>query len=190
MKSPTIIRFLPIWLVAATLQPGLGNEPAPKPRIREAATHETLARVLQAENNRDPLLEITPSETPDPSKQAPPANILERSDIISFNGLTTLIPKRAILALPESMASRVGKQLPGHRLVHWPDFLAANRSWISTIEVTRAQAEGRSALADDSRERISKSSQMIVATFQGGPISVLPGTNQESPTASQPENQP
>ena len=190
MNRSISFRLLPICLVAVALQPAHANEPAPKPRFRDSATHETLSRVLQAENNRDPLSKITPSDTQDPSKHAQPTDILERSDIISFNGLTTLVPKRAILALPESMTSRVGNHPPGHRLVHWREFLAANRGWISTIEVTRAQAEGRTKLADESQERISNASHMIVATLLGGPISVLPETPQPPSTKTQPETQP
>lgn len=168
----------------------LGNEPAPKPQFRDAATHDSLSRILQAEGNRNPMLEIKPSETPDPSKNTTQIDILDRSDIISFNGLTTLVPKRAILALPDSMKSRIGNHPPGHRLVHWSEFFTANRGWISTIEVSRAQAEGNATLTSDSQERITKATQMIVATFQGGPISVLPEKTQEPSTENQPTKQP
>jgi hypothetical protein len=36
------------------------------------------------------------------------------------------------------------------------------------------QAEGNKALAEEVSSRIGKSSNLVVATYQGGPISVLP----------------
>jgi hypothetical protein len=64
--------------------------------------------------------------------------------------------------------------MPGHRLVAWKEFHAKNLGWISTMEVNRTQAEGRSPLGESSQERISNATNLIVATYHGGPISVLP----------------
>lgn len=168
--------LMPAYLIAAASTGlALGDEVKPKKlQMRDPVTHESLARAIQAENNRDPMVEIKPSDAPDPSKNSVPTSILERSDILSFNGLTTLIPKRAILTLPESLKARVGTHGQGHRLVNWSEFLVANRGWITTLEVSRAQVEGNAALPIEAGERINKSSSLIVATFQGGPISVLP----------------
>lgn len=181
--------LIPMCVIAASAGTGLGDEPKPKIQMRDVATHDTLSRTLQAANNRDPMLDVKISEVSDPSKNAVQTDILDRSDIISFNGLTTLVPKRAILTLPEALASRVGTHAPGHRIVHWSEFLIANRGWITTLEVSRAQAEGNAPLPTESRERISKSSAMIIATYQGGPISVLPlkEPETESESQSQPE---
>ena len=49
-----------------------------------------------------------------------------------------------------------------------------NRGWISTIEVTRVEAEGNQALSEETQERVAKSRKLVVATCFGGPISVLP----------------
>ena len=56
-----------------------------------------------------------------------------------------------------------------------PDWMAGqNRGWITTVEVSRVQAEGNLAIAEETRERIGKSMNLVVATYMGGPISVLP----------------
>jgi hypothetical protein len=175
-------------MVSAAL--GFAEEPAPKPKpqIRDAATHEDLAAKLRETQAKNPLAELTPEQVAnDPTKKNQPVNIVEDSDIISFNGLTTLVPKRAILALPDNLKSRVGKHTAGHRFVVWKDFYQQNRGWITTIEVSRTQAEGRSPLGEDSQERISKSTNLIVATYQGGPISVLPLKEPEK-TEGEPAN--
>ena len=64
--------------------------------------------------------------------------------------------------------------MPGSKLVTWADFYAVNRGWITTVEVCRVQAEGNSPLAEETQKQIGKSANLIVATYQAGPISVLP----------------
>jgi hypothetical protein len=63
---------------------------------------------------------------------------------------------------------------PNAKIVSWADFFAANRGWISTVEVSRVQAEGNKPLAEESQKFMSTSRNLVVATYQGGPISVLP----------------
>jgi len=154
------------------------DEPAspatPKVEIRDASSHEELANRLRQAQSNDPLSNFKTSESGDPAKNQQPVDILEISDILSYNGLTTLVPKRAILALPANLRNRVGKHHPGHRVVTWEEFYQANRAWITTIEVSRAQAEGGQPLSEADAEGVTKATRLIVATLQGGPISVLP----------------
>jgi hypothetical protein len=49
-----------------------------------------------------------------------------------------------------------------------------NRGWITTVEVSRTQAEGNLEIEKDIRNRIAESTNLVVATYQTGPISVLP----------------
>ena len=83
-----------------------------------------------------------------------------------------LVPKRAILHTPAAMSARIKLQ-PGSKIQTWADFFAVNRAWITTVEVSRAQAEGKLPLAEEVVKRIEKSTSVVVATYQGGPISVL-----------------
>lgn len=175
MKTPSILHGACLLMMSASVTYGQQPAAKPKPEIRDAPTHEELAQKLRSAQASDPISNFTTEPgAKDPTKENQPVDILEDSDIISFNGLTTLVPKRAILAMPDSFKSRVGKHVAGHRFVVWKDFQIANRGWISTIEVTRTQAEGRTPLGEESLERISKAGTLIVATYQGGPISVLP----------------
>ncbi len=145
------------------------------PEFRDAATHDALVDRFREAQANNPLGNYRTSENAsDPSVENRPVDIIENSDIISFNGLTTLVPKRAILAVPSRVKNRVGAHVGGNRIVTWSEFHHANRSWITTIEVSRPQAEGRRPLTERTHERIRKSANLIVATYQGGPISVLP----------------
>jgi hypothetical protein len=58
--------------------------------------------------------------------------------------------------------------------VGWTEFLTLNRGWVTTVEVDRTQAEGNKMMAEEVTEQITKSTNLVVATYMGGPISVLP----------------
>lgn len=151
----------------------LGHLAAEQPVMRDAATHEQLSEALRVAINKGPLAEMKPAPGPDPSKVNIPENIVKTSDFLSFSGRATLVPKKAILHVPANMADRVKLQ-PGSQIQTWADFYAMNRAWVTTVEVSRVQAEGNQALPEATLERIAKSSTLVVATYQGGPISVLP----------------
>ncbi len=109
---------------------------------------------------------------PDPSKVNQPLDLISQSDIICFNGIATLVPKRAILHIPKNVADRLKFQ-PGSKIQSWESFYALNRGWITTVEVSRIQAEGNSPLAEDTQKHMVKGGNLVVATMKGGPISVL-----------------
>lgn len=164
-------RLLLIILAAPVFASGAEDKAVP--RFRDASTHEQLVRRLRHAENHDPMKALDQSTGEDPSKANQPANLLEDSDIICFGGLATLVPKRAILAAPSGIKSRLGYQ-PGARIVGWLEFYTLNRGWISTVEVERSQAEGKKAIAEETQMRIGKTQNLTVATYKGGPISVLP----------------
>ena len=83
------------------------------------------------------------------------------------------MPKHAILQVPATCSGRL-KIEPGAKIVSWADFYAANRGWITTVEIVIVQAEGKQPIAEETKKMMSKSRNLIVATYQGGPISLLP----------------
>lgn len=182
MKIPVIPCFLILPLLAS-IDATAAEEP---PKYRDAATHEQLARAMRYAEKIDPMKKLDAAKGEDPSKKNQPTNLLEDSDIVCFNGLFTLVPKRAILASPARLKDRLKIQ-PGSRIVAWTEFFAANRGWITTVEVSRVQAEGNKPLAEETAEQISKSSNLVVATYLGGPISVLPLKAPETDTAAEPK---
>lgn len=159
--------------VVADAQTATTAGAAAKPKFRDAATHEQLVQRLKVAERMDPMKNLDEAKGEDPSKVNQPVNLLEQSDVISYNGVATLVPKRAILAAPPNVKGRV-KLEPGVRIVGWLEFLALNRGWITTVEVTRAQAEGNKMIESETSDRIAKSTNLVVATCMGGPISVLP----------------
>lgn len=163
--------FPPTFLLLCATSVCLAEEPA-KPIMRDAATHDDLVKRYRMAEANDPMKQMAPSQGEDPAKNRP-TDILADSDFLCFNGTATLVPKRAIISLPENLKART-QLAPNVPFRVWSDFYAANRGWITTIEISRAQAEGREDLGLETKDTIAKSGNIIVAVYKGGPISLLP----------------
>ena len=188
----TNLRLISAWAAMACAasaqvpaQPAGAVKAATKPVFRNAATHEQLALGLRKAQQEDPMKTLKKTEGQDPSVTNRPPSILENSDIVCFNGDAVLIPKRAILQVPRNVSERM-KMQPGAKFRSWTEFYAMNRGWITTVEVSRLQAEGNAAIAEDTKkqmDQMAKIGNLIIATYQGGPISVLPLKVPETPAA-------
>ena len=160
--------------VISTLLATLGSSQTfDKSQMRDATTHAQLSLAHSKSEQTDPMRKMVPANGPDPSLISPPKDLIANSDIICFGGFVTLVPKLAVLETPKNLADRLKFQ-PGSKIISWADFYAKNRGWITTIEVSRVQAEGNKPMTEEDNKRISKSTNLIVATYQNGPISVLP----------------
>lgn len=174
--KPTFLNSLPACMLGKLLAAAMmvsaaqGQNPLP---MRDAATHEQLVLKLREVSQQNPMAKFESVEGEDPSKVNRPESLLANSDIVCFDGKAVLVPKRAILQTPPKLANRIGMQ-PGAGFASWADFYAANRGWITTVEVRRAQAEGKEPVEEMSMDHIKKSANLIIAVYLGGPISVLP----------------
>jgi hypothetical protein len=160
-----------LWLAA--LAGTAAAENATAPAMRDATTHDQLAAKHRTEQQPDPMLALQPAKGPDPTKTNRVPDLLADSDIVCFGGRATLVPKQAILHVPPNFAERLKFQ-PGAKIQNWAEFYVENRGWITTVEVTRVQAEGNQPMDEATCKRVADSSSLVVATYQGGPISVLP----------------
>jgi len=154
------------------------QEPARKP-MRDVPTHDDIVAAARTAKEKNPPPVFTPLEGDDPSVVNRPQDLLSRSDLFSYLGLATLVPKNAVLHSPKELESRGGWK-EGSKFVAWVDFYTANRAWIRTVTVSRAQAEGRVPLDEEIVKSFAKEKRLVVATYQEGPISVI---RQEDPAA-------
>jgi hypothetical protein len=174
--------FFAIALVMAAVAQSAHCQIQVNAPMRDASTHADLARAYVKVSQNDPMRNLPVIKGEDPSLKLP-EDLIATSDFISFGGMTTLVPKRAILNLPKSLESRIA-YIPGSKICSWADFYALNRGWITTVEVSRIQAEGNKTIDAKITERVNTSANLVVATMQGGPISVLPlKVTEESKTA-------
>lgn len=92
--------------------------------IRMRPTHQELEdrRAEAARSGKPPLdeLAVEPAIVKPPKRKV--ASLVERSTVINFDGYWTIVPKGAVLFIPEGLESRVGGQ-PSGRLLPWADFL-------------------------------------------------------------------
>jgi hypothetical protein len=147
---------------------------ADRPPMREAPTNEQLVLRLRQQAQEQaarPALTAPPSE--DPSKLATTGNLLSQSTILCYGGSLTLVPKRAVLQYPEKYADRL-KAVPGAKVLLFADFYATNQNWITSFEVSRAQAEGKEPLPEGAHEQMTKTGNLVVATFHGNPVGLAP----------------
>ncbi len=152
------------------LHAGLGL--AASPAMQDAATHEQLAAQLRKIQQQDPMQLLPASQSGEASRHAP-KDLLSQSDILCFGGLATLVPKRSVLRIPPNLAPRM-QITPGATLMGWSEFFAQNRGWITTVELSQGQAEGKLPLAEDLTKSLVDNPNLVVATYQGGPISLMP----------------
>lgn len=160
------------------------------PVFRDVATHEQLVERYRTATAENPLKQMPQEEGEDPSLMNPVENLVESSDIVSFNGSTTLVPKLAILQIPDNFKDRINNHQDGSRILSWLDFYTINRGWITTVEVKRAQAEGKEPIPEETLEVLTKGRNLVVATYQGGPISVRPPKEDASIQTASKQTQP
>jgi hypothetical protein len=147
------------------------GEYAKRATMRDAATHEQLAK-RSPETTPTVVGPVAPAGS-EGTKAWRPESLLARSDFLNFGSLATLVPKGAILHVPPALAARMGRP-EGTTIVTWAEFYAANRGWIVTYEVTRAQASGQTPIPGQVLNGMKQGQYLVVATMQAGPISVLP----------------
>ncbi|MCW1886611.1 hypothetical protein OKA04_17870 [Luteolibacter flavescens] len=160
-------------------------EPAEETRrvpMRDVVTHDQIVEAARLAREDNPPPVFKPLEGEDPSVVNRPKDLLSRSEIFSYRGKASLVPKRAVLHFPKELSDRKGIKEESQFLA-WIDFYAANRAWIRTVEVTRAQAEGKQTLDEGVLKSFEKERRLVIATYQEGPISVIPA-QVESPDTS------
>lgn len=110
-------------------------------------------------------------------------SLIKQSDILSDGTNWTLVPKGAVLHIPQILSNRVDAKPVGN-LLSWTEFLTINRGWLFTEEVTFEQAAGKAPIPPSRTEFWKKNGKVIVAVHLGGPISVR--TEPSTPVATAP----
>lgn len=182
MKSHSIVFLAAVSLVMASQGQTTVSS---RPPMREAPTNEELiVKLRQSEQQMAAAAVARPASSPiDPRANQPLPDLFNSSEILCYNGAFTLVPKRAVLEFPQNLRDRLKVQ-QGAKVQSWSDFYIANRNWITTVEVSKSQASGAKPLAEETSAHIAKCGKLVVATFQGHPISVHPVPVPETPAKS------
>lgn len=174
MKFTLSLLLASVMLAVTSTAPAAPREnPA---GMRDTATRDQLSQRLRMAQQRDPIRDVGPpagKEGIDPAAKAAPRDLVKESTILCYRGFLTLIPKQAVLHLPETLKSRFEEQ-PHVQVQVWSDFYRVNRGWIRTVEVTKEQAMGRAPLTEEVVKSFQQGSSAVIATYKGGPISIVP----------------
>ncbi len=95
------------------------------------------------------------------------------SDILASSGFHTVVPRGAVLVVPQTHAKRKVAKPTGVFTI-WPKFLRKNYGWIHKYEVTLDQASGKTPISDEKMESLKSMGKVVVAVYKNNPISVLP----------------
>lgn len=151
-----------------------GQAEPKKPAFRDAATSESLTEKYRQTTTNGPTKKFKEATGEDASVKQKVGNLLDNSEFITYNGNTTLVPKNAIVQIPAKYKDRINNHKPGSKILSWADFYTLNRGWISTVEVTLAQAKGETPVSPELMETLNKKGNLVVAVLKNGPISVRP----------------
>lgn len=165
-------------LLSAALATGAIAGPAVMPRI----TPEQLAKLQQS----SPMTQMEHPAGDEAKVTRPEDESIVKQSVILHDGKNwTLVPKGAVVYMPEAMKARVDAK-PVGTLLSFLEFTTRNRSWITTNEVSFNQAAGTETLPAERADFWSKQDKVVIAVHQGGPISVKvsPPVSASAPTVT------
>lgn len=98
--------------------------------------------------------------------------LAEFSQFLRFGETGTILPKGSVISCPDSLAAHLVDG-PSRTMLSWPDFLAANRNWLTTQEVSLAHVKGEMPFSESDRASFKAGGKMVVATLRNNPVTVL-----------------
>jgi len=131
------------------------------------------------------LLVVTPAskgatETPPPeneTKQFKSPKISDRFQKIIYENEYAFVPKGSIIILPKKHQNKVGfasgKAIP----ISWPKFQSKHKSFIHTVSLTKAQAQGTKAskqyiMSYKQYEDLQKLGRIVICTYNNTPVKI------------------
>lgn len=136
------------------------------------AGHPVMDSITDEQLNERRLTSAGGQTLPKPMPPLPDGlGLLEMSTVIQRGETFALLPKDSVVWCPPTLQVHL-VSVPSGKFTDWRAFLVANRAWITTLEVTRDQITGKSPLPAKIIERYRKGNLLVVATFQGGPVSL------------------
>lgn len=138
-------------------------------KMRERITDAELAKIRAASPSSFDKSKAKPIEKPEVTVKR---DIYQISDVLVDGGFHTVIPKGAVLSVPESLTNRIASKAEG-KFQFWPEFYERNKAWIRLQEVEVDVALGKVPLPESVVKMLGTESKMVIASFKGNPITVL-----------------
>ena len=106
------------------------------------------------------------------------SSLIKRSAVLSSDRNWTIVPKGAVLHVPQQYQVRVNGKRAG-KLIPWKTFYTQNRGWIHVHSVSMDQARGEEKMDPKQVEVYKSVSRVVVSVCHGGPISVIAPKEEE-----------
>ncbi len=149
--------------------------------VSTGLVHPQQARDVIDEQTLRKQAAATPSFKTQLSKKARPltnqapaiqSSLWTNSIIITDGEKFTLVPVGSILHLPAKLRPRIIAKPQGD-FTFWPSFLKRNQTWLGAKEVSLSLSRGNVREAGALQKSLVGDQRLLVATYKGGPITVL-----------------
>lgn len=138
-------------------------------KMRDRITDEQLK---EARKTVPSTLDKAKAKPVDPPTAAVKRDVYQISDVLVDGGFHTVVPRGAVLSVPESLADRLASG-PAGKFQFWPDFYARNKNWIKLQEVDVEVARGKMPIPENVIKMMETEPKMVLAVYKGNPITVL-----------------
>lgn len=98
----------------------------------------------------------------------------KNSEFVVFEGNYTIVPKGAILHVPDRYKGQVVAKPQGNFIL-WQEFIMRYRGLVSSFEVSLEEASGQAVIKAERLDAARKTGLIIVGTLNHNPISVSQG---------------
>lgn len=155
---------------AQEVEPKAPLEPVKPPgRMRHRITDEELKKIRAESPSTFDAAKAKPVEK---AVTAVKRDIYQTSDILVDGAFHTVVPKGAILSVPESLGDRLASGAAG-KFQFWPDFYARNKEWIKLQEVEIDVAKGKIPLPEAVIKMMATEPKVVIAVYKGNLVTVL-----------------
>jgi hypothetical protein len=181
MSSLLAVCLLPS-MVSAQQPPRAGGQGAqfiPKDRPAPAADVTTDAQLL-ALQKAEKFGGLAPKDQKQETWE-----LEGNSSFIKYDGSVTLVPKGAILFVPDRFKDSIVTGMTG-KFSLWNEFSTKYRGLVAPFEITIDQATGIKPIEEERLSVAQRSGLILVAVFNGNPISVSSNTSGTNAIPSQP----
>lgn len=98
-------------------------------------------------------------------------DLYANSVLISDGKNHTLVPKEAVIFVPEHLSGRIVEERVG-KLIVWPEFYETNSRWLRAKEVSYETAKGDDPLSEEEMDVIRLGNAIVVSVYNQFPISM------------------
>ena len=161
---------------ATASPPKSPSDLSPTPAPGKRPTNESIIHLRKQRDQENEKRKTTESKTPvEKSKRGKSAKgkSIRRSTFLSSGDHWARIPAGSVMHIPTHLKQKIIKK-PQGKVLSWGDFFRKNHGWIHLHPVSLQQARGLEAIKPDTIKAYQSMGKLVVAAYQGAPISVIP----------------